>query len=252
VNTNSPELQVRIAGQAVTRPAIEAWERKRAAAALRVLSRKFGPAPVADAANGGMVALRATIARAKIDAGRDRIRGALRRECAIAGATTSVLNALSGGRRTQCVTEIWLPACSASRFSKGLDDLMLRDTDRNHGANLLASPDHWLLEARNGVLEVIEVVGAGPFASRFFMRFDDPSGLRTDPSSGFTHHSMGTARSASGAVVGGVRHQFRDQDGGTFARLMVEFPRTAPAALVRQHQMHLACEFSSWMRHICR
>lgn len=44
-----------------------------------------------------------------------------------------------------------------------------------------------------------------------------------------------------------VRHQFRDRDGGMEALLTVQFPGVFPARLIREHQWHLATEFSNWM-----
>jgi hypothetical protein len=50
-----------------------------------------------------------------------------------------------------------------------------------------------------------------------------------------------------GTLIGGIRHQFRDEGDGVRALLTVELPwligPIAPAA----HRWHLACEFSTWL-----
>lgn len=79
------------------------------------------------------------------------------------------------------------------------------------------------------------------------MRFDDESGLKTPRDAAYAYQSAGTARLGDGTVIGGVRHQFRDEADGVLARLMVEFPAATPVRMIREHQWHLACEFSHWL-----
>ena len=96
------------------------------------------------------------------------------------------------------------------------------------------------------VLEVIEATGGAPFPNRFFLHYGDESGLRCPRDPAFSHQSAGTARLASGQVVGGVRHQLRAEGEGVLASLLVEFLAAVPGFMLRQHQWHLACEFSNW------
>ncbi|MCC3332314.1 hypothetical protein [Nocardia abscessus] len=60
--------------------------------------------------------------------------------------------------------------------------------------------------------------------------------------------ARGTAALADGTVIGGVRHQFRDEPGGGFrSRLAVAFPAAVPGLYIAEHQWHLACEFGNWI-----
>ncbi|WP_280259454.1 hypothetical protein [Nocardia abscessus] len=58
----------------------------------------------------------------------------------------------------------------------------------------------------------------------------------------------GTATLADGTVIGGVRHQFRDEPGGGFrSRLAVAFPAAVPGLYIAEHQWHLACGSGNWI-----
>lgn len=113
---------------------------------------------------------------------------------------------------------------------------------------LAANPDHFLITTTpTGQQEVIETTGGSPLPSRFLIDYQDLASLQTalDPTCGAD--ASGVARAESGLPIGGVRHQFRDTDAGFHAHLIVEFPRLLPSRLVRQHQWHLAVEFSNWI-----
>jgi len=139
---------------------------------------------------------------------------------------------------------------TAQGIFDGLNDLMLRDAADNDAVNLAACPDHYLLEPNGDTLEVIETTGGSPFASQFFLRYGDEAGLIAAADPSFSHQSFGTARLKDGTAIGGVRHQFRDANGEVHARLMVEFPYATPTFMIRQHQIHLACEFLYWFERI--
>jgi hypothetical protein len=129
---------------------------------------------------------------------------------------------------------------------------MTSDTAANRRVNLSVCPDHYLLEPRDDVLEVIETTGGAPFSAQFFLRFNDETGLKTPRDASYPHQSAGTARLADGTVIGGVRHQFRDEGSGALMRLMVEFPQLTLNSMIQEHQWHLACEFTSWVQEILR
>jgi hypothetical protein len=241
-------LEVRIDGVHVTTAQIECWETRRARSVLLKLRRMLKAYPAAEPQTEGVQSLRAELVRLKEQCGRVALRAALRNEVRIAGLSSKLLLLLSGSGRKQCVTEVRVHGCSAAQISQVVDDLMCKDTMTNRQSNLLACPDHYLLEPRGDVLEVIESTGGSPFASQFFMRFDDESGLMTSRDPAFSFQSAGTARLKSGKIIGGVRHQFRDECEGAFVRLMVEFPSLTPQRMIREHQWHLACEFSHWLR----
>lgn len=241
-------LDIRIDGTSVTSAQVEDWETRRARVVLpklrRMLKRKATALPLPD----DLASLRAELLRLKEECGRQGLRDGLSGGIGITGLVSKLTGFVSGGRRKQCVTEVRVPRCSAKRIFDTIDDLMRNDSQANRQSNLLACPDHYVLEPRGDTLEVIETTGGAPFPARFFMRFEDESGVKTPRDPAFPYQSVGTARLMDGTVMGGVRHQMRDDGDGVLVRLMVEFPSAVPQHMIREHQWHLACEFSHWLR----
>lgn len=241
-------LEVRIDGIVVAPAQVEAWERQRAKAVLRKLRRMLKLEAAALPDPDDLAALRSELLRLKDQLGRQGLRDALQSQLGLSAFTTKLGILFSGRRRKQCVTEIRVSGCTARQISEAVDDLMRNDTAANRQSNLQACPDHYVLEPRGDVLEVIETTGGSPLPAQFFMRFEDESGLLAPRNPAYAYQSVGTARLGDGTVIGGVRHQFRDEGDGAVARLMVEFPAATPQHMIREHQRHLACEFSHWLR----
>ena len=248
----SSNLEVRIDGFLITPTQIEDWERRRLQLVLARLRSVLQVKAPAHGDPGDLPAQREELLRLKEQLGRPGLRKTLNGSLRMAGFVTKLLVRFSGSRRKQCVVEIRVVNCSAKQLSQGIDELMANDTAANRRVNLLACPDHYLLEPRGNVLEVIETTGGSPFPAQFFMQFDDDSGLKTPRDTAFPYQSTGTARLSDGTVIGGVRHQFRDEGNGALIRLMVEFPQPTLQHLIRAHQWHLACEFSHWIHEIQR
>lgn len=57
----------------------------------------------------------------------------------------------------------------------------------------------------------------------------------------------GTARLADGTIIGGIRHQFRNEPHGTRALLTVELPWLLGPISPVAHRWHLAAEFHNWL-----
>ncbi len=240
-------LEVCIDGIVVSPAQVEDWEIRRARSVLRKLRRMLKLEAGGGAEPRDLASLRLELLRLKDQCGRNFLREALRGQLRISDVSTKLVLLLSGKRRKQCVAEIRVDGCTAGQLAETIDGLMKSDTEINRQSNLLACPDHYLLEPRGDVLEVIETTGGSLMPARFFMRFEDESGLVTPRDQAFTHQSVGTARLSDGTVIGGVRHQFRDERQGAMVRLMVEFPAATPGHMIRAHQWHLACEFSHWL-----
>jgi len=240
-------LEVKIDGVLIAPCEIEEWEARRVLAVLPKLRRVLKLQAPAHPTPNDLPSLRAELLRLKEQCGRQGLRAVLRKEIRISGIFTKLIVALSGSRRRECVTEVSVVGANAKQIAMAIDDLMSSDTERNRLSNLVACPDHYVLEPRGQILEVIETTGGSPFPAQFFMHFGDESGVKSlrDPS--YAYQSVGTARLADGSVIGGVRHQFRDDGNGAVARLMVEFPALTPGYMMREHQWHLACEFSHWL-----
>jgi len=241
-------LDIRIDGTLVTSAQVEDWEARRARAVLPKLRRILKLEATAHPLPNDLASLRTELLRLKEQCGRQVLREGLRGGIRITGVVSKLTGLLSGGRRKQCVTEVKVPRCSARQIFETIDDLMRNDTLANRQSNLLACPDHYVLAPRGDTLEVIETTGGSPFPARFFMRFDDESGVKTPRDPTYPYQSVGTARLMDGTVMGGVRHQMRDDGDGALVRLMVEFPSAVPQHMIREHQWHLACEFSHWLR----
>ncbi|MCA0214902.1 MAG: hypothetical protein LCH79_17230 [Proteobacteria bacterium] len=245
-------LEVTIDGVLIAPSEIEKWERQRAKAVLAKLRRMLKIAAPDQHEPNDLAWQRSELVRLKDLMGRDGLRTALAGEMRMSAWMTKLVIRLSGSRRKPCVVEVKVPRCSAQQVSEGIDSLMYDDAPANRHANLAACPDHYLLEPRGMELEVIETTGGSLSPAQFFMRFGDDSGIMTPRDASYPYQSAGTARLADGTTIGGVRHQIRDAEGGAHVRLMVEFPRLTPGFMIRQHQWHLACEFSNWLRGIQR
>ena len=82
----------------------------------------------------------------------------------------------------------------------------------------------------------------------FFITFNEETGLQTPRDKSFPYQSVGIAKLKNGTIIGGVRHQFRDTATGIEARTLVEFPAICPKIVLREHQKHLAAEWSGWIQ----
>ncbi len=245
-------LEVRIDGTLITPDQVEGWERRRAKAVLKTLRKALKVKGGSRDDPNDLQAQRAELLELKERLGRSDLRTALGGSMRMSAAMTKLVVRLSGAKRKQCVVEIRVADCSAKALSGHIDDLMGRDTAANRKVNLSVCPDHYLLEPRGDVLEVIETTGGAPCPAQFFLRFNDETGLKTPRDPSFPYQSAGTARLADGTVIGGVRHQFRNEGGNTLMRLMVEFPQLTLGSMIREHQWHLACEFTNWVQEILR
>jgi hypothetical protein len=118
----------------------------------------------------------------------------------------------------------------------------------DEAAMLRACPDHFVIRTgADGGQEVLETTGGSPWATMFFIDYEDVTSLVTPSDPMFSQQVAGVARTSDGVAIGGVRHQFRDTDDGFHARLTVEFPMPTIARMVKGHRWHLACEFSNWI-----
>ncbi|KQS04502.1 hypothetical protein ASG11_09785 [Sphingomonas sp. Leaf357] len=134
---------------------------------------------------------------------------------------------------------------SAERFAQWFEDL----TTLNKEREMIAScPDHYII-ARDpaGRQLVVETTGGSPLPAEFTVDYDDISTLHTPPDPSYPHQIAGAARLADGFVIGGVRHQFRQEGDGFRALLTVEFPGRMPNRMIAEHRWHLAVEFSNWV-----
>lgn len=234
----SPSIRTVLAGRPVSRDAVLAWETGR----MRKAAAKIGlPAPTGD-----LPRMRETFTEAKLALGPDEVRRRLARDLRRSDAAARVLTALSRGRRATSTCDLYVTgAGTAAEFVAWFSDTGREDYAHSM---IAANPDHFLIDtAPGGRQEVVETTGGSPFATRFFIDYADTASLATPRNPEFPLEASGTARSGAGLVIGGVRHEFRDQAGGFHARLCVEFPLLTAPSMIARHRMHLACEFGNWI-----
>jgi hypothetical protein len=235
---NNDQIQAWFGKRPISRAEVLSWEARRAAKGLR----KFGvPVPVGD-----VVVRRKALAEAKLAMGRAAIEQRLAREIRLSDRITGAIARASGRRRRFSQVELLVPGARAEQMPAWY--LAKAEAD-DEIAFLLATPDHHLfrpVEHPRGQ-EVWETTGGSPIASRFFFELDVTEGLLTPADPIYPVQMTGTARLANGTVLGGIRHQFRDEEGGVRALLTVEFPWLMGPIGPAAHRWHLASEFSAWI-----
>ncbi len=230
-------IQTFINGKEVPRRDVLAWEQRRALAVLK----KLGVKPESTE----LAMLHQQLLARKAELGADGLLHVLRREIALSDAGTGLLARLSRGGRRFCVIELLSDQGSAEQFVAWYEARSRANDDR---AMLGATPDHYLLHTdAKGTMQVVETTGGFPLASRFCMNLADQEGLRAPLDPDFPLRISGAARLKNGLVIGGVRHQLRNEGSGFRIRLIVEFPGLMLQSMVNGHQWHLASEFANWI-----
>lgn len=250
-----PELRTRLAGAPVSRASVRAWERRRVPIAAARLMRDYPEVAVGElyalvdrgpVGPSDLPAARAALARTRASLGADRIREMLEPETAIAAAATLAAKAASGGRWAIADTEI----TSQRGTAEGMMEWFARERATDDRPTWTgACPDHYVIvTGRDGRQEVIEVTGGAVLPLRFFVDYTDVRGVPIPRDPSYPLEIAGTASLATGEMIGGVRHQFRDLPGGGFrSRLRVAFPAAVPGPYITEHQWHLAAEFGNWI-----
>jgi len=231
------EVRAAIGGNDVTRDEVLAWEARRLPKAARRIGLAVPPGELADQ--------RLRFAEAKLALGPDEIRSRLSRSLRASGMSSRTAARLSRGERVNSVCDLYVTGGDAAAFT---DWFMSTERTDYELSMVAANPDHFLITTTSyGQQEVIETTGGSPLPSRFFIDYQDLTSLRTPLDPIYGADASGVARTESGLPIGGVRHQFRDTESGFHAHLLVEFPKLLPSHMVRQHQWHLAVEFTNWI-----
>lgn len=234
-------IRVIVGGREIPPSEVERWERRRAASVLR----RLGVRDV-DAATVDIDDLRSTLTERKLELGHSGIEKRIGRQLAITARVASAAAVVSRGRRRIARTDLLSDTGSATAFAAWFTD---RVETADEPRMLVACPDHYMVRrSPQGHNEVTETVGNAPMPLRLTIDYDDLASLRTPQDPDFPSRVEGVASSTLGVRIGGVRHQFRDEGTGFRARLAVEFPVLLPPPIAAAHQMHLACEFSNWIR----
>ncbi|MFF0496524.1 hypothetical protein ACFYU5_08985 [Nocardia aobensis] len=252
--TETVQIRATVGTQNATREQVCAWESRRATAVLGKLSTRLGhlgmneimpERPLQELHTASLDEQRSALTTLKTRLGHAGIYALLRRELAFSERTSRIGVAASRGRTKHAFIRLEVPNYSADRFATWFNDL----TTTNAETDMIdACPDHYLVRGLpDGRQEVVETTGGSPAATRFIIDYTASGTLTIPIDPAYPIQIAGQASLDDGLVIGGVRHQFRDRDGTLDALLTVQFPGTVPARLIRQHQWHLAAEFSNWI-----
>jgi hypothetical protein len=203
-----------INGREIPRAQVLEWERRRALVVLR----KLGVRP---SGQSQMAILHQLEAR-KQELGSEGMLRVLRKELMISEPAAVLFARLSAGARRFSITELVASGGRAEDFVAWFNE---RGASNDEQAMRAATPDHYVIRTNaNGSQEVVETNGGSPLVARFFVDYNDQSGLRSRADSNYPLQIAGVACSASGVALGGVRHQFRNEGNGFRAKLLVEYP----------------------------
>lgn len=248
-------LRTVIDGSAVDQARVVEWERRRLSVAAARLREDYAGVLVGEldsllarlaATVDDIPAARSALARARVLIGPDGLRELLAGELVASAAAARAGVAASGGRWQYAITEIASDRGTAQGFLDWFDRARVTD-DRAVWTD--ACPDHYVIATLpDGRQEVVEVTGGAVLASQFFVDYADRAGVMVPADPAYPLTVAGVASLSDGFVIGGVRHQFRDEPGGGFrARLQVAFPAALPEFSIAEHRWHLACEFGNWI-----
>lgn len=230
-------IHVFINSQKIANSEILEWEQKRA----NIVLKKLG----SQAFSTGLSDLRHQLLNLKIELGQTRIKEILKNEIIISDIAAQLTARLSFGYRRFNITKIFVENAQAEQF---VDWFNQSNQTNNELVMLAGTPDHYVISTKNGRQEVIETNGGSPLAAKFYIDYDDLSSLRSAIDPTFPLQIAGVARSTDGLAIGGVRHQFRNEKNGFWAKLTVEYPLMILPSIISGHQWHLANEFSNWIR----
>ncbi len=248
-------LRSYVRGAPVDQVAVAEWERRRIPVAAARLARDFGGVaggelnslvvhpqlPVDDVPAG-----RAALARARAAIGVDQLRALLAPEILLSDNVSRAAVAASSGRWAVSEAVVVSSRGTADGFARWFTEARVDDR-RDVWTD--ACPDHYVIvTGADGRQEVIEVTGGGVSPSRFFVDYDDLTRVPVPDDPAYPVTIAGTASLSTGELIGGVRHQFRDEPAGGFgARLRVAFPAAVPETNIVEHSWHLATEFGNWV-----
>ena len=88
----------------------------------------------------------------------------------------------------------------------------MTNSKENISINLNTNPDHYLIKGiTNPVQKVVEYTGDSPLSTHFFAHYDDTENLTSKLTENYTQQLVGTARSNDSFIIGGVRHQIKQE-----------------------------------------
>lgn len=247
------DLVFEINGKVVSHDKVNEWEFKRMVAVHKVLKTmegaKFSPNFDKWIKDKKIDAMRSDILKVKMQLGIDKMRSELKIRSNLADVISKFSNILTNKRKFS-MTEIVIPNTNLTpeELLDRIIDIMMVNNDKHLEINLNTNPDHYVLqEVTDNIQEVLETTGGAPLPTHFFAHYNDEEKLQSSFDPKFDVQAPGTARLEDGTIIGGVRHQVGREKNGLRFRALVEFPAVLPNYMIKEHQLHLACEFGHWI-----
>ncbi len=243
-----------IDGREIPESEVLDWEFTRMKAAWRKLldieDAGFSPEFPSWIENRDLNKMREDILKVKMNLGMNYLKRFLVKDWAFGNTMSRIAADLSFGKRKYSITEFLVEGedLTPEKAAEKINEIMMVNTMQHEAINLNTNPDHYVLrKVADGSQEVIEYTGGSPFPTNFFAHYGDMEGLKSELTEGYTVQIAGCARLSDGFVIGGIRHQIRQEENGIRFKALVEFPALLPDYFIRQHQYHLACEFGHWL-----
>lgn len=233
---------------------IKEWEIKRLVATHKYLNKKLNVKFKNDFSelkkSRDINAMRNEIVNAKLELGFDQLRNLMEKRYKLGNAMSMMAEKLSFGKRKFSITEIYVPNSNFTpkQVMESINQIMMEKNENHDFINITSNPDHYVLQGISSeVQEVLEITGGSPLPTRFFAHYYNESKLKSKKSSDYDIELPGVAKLNNGTIIGGMRHQIKKENNGFRFKALVEFPGILPNSMIKQHQMHLACEFGHWI-----
>lgn len=246
-----------INNEQIPQEAVLSWEYKRLKVNYKRLKRISTGAISNDfnkwQAERNIDKMREALLSIKMNLGMADLKSKLSNQYKLGNLISVIAVKLSFGRRKFSEVDFYIPksGITIQEVASQIDDIMLINTQAHFKINLNTNPDHYVLRGMsNTIQEVLEFTGGSPLPTNFYAHYGDTEDLKSVLSKGYEEQLVGTARLANGFIIGGVRHQLKQAENGIRFKALVEFPAMLPNFMIKQHELHLACEFGRWLDEI--
>jgi len=234
-------MDILMNGKSFDAKALEKWKRKHVISVYKNLGLSYDE-------EASTEQLCEVLTEKKEELGYDAIVAKIQNQLKLGDISLKMATKLSGKRRKKAMTTIYAEGIDVETLGKVIDHVTFLNTPENLKVNLSVCPEHYALVPREEELEVIEKTGNAPFPMQFFIRFNEEEGIQTPRDEEYPYQIVGIAKLKDGTIIGGVRHQFRNVEQGIEAVTCVEFPALCPNSIVKDHEIHLAVEWSGWIQ----
>lgn len=253
LNMSNVEMIFQINGETIANEEVKKWEYKRLIVTYNKMKKIKNVHIYSDfqkwIQQKDVEKMRMAILESKLQLGIDKLRLHFKTQYTI-GNTISKLGVILSKKCKCSITEIYIPQCEASaqEICDRITAVMLQNNKEHLKVNLMSNPDHYVLQSvGDNIQEVVEFTGGSPFPTRFFAHYGDEQGVKTPQDREYECQLVGSARLEDGFLLGGIRHQIRNEGKGIRFKALVEFPSILPQYMIDAHCLHLACEFGVWL-----